>query len=198
MEGLKRNCCQYRVWLIFLIIFFFGLFVGEVHSFVAKEAYDCNAPENRDKRTTIELVLAKKKWKKKAKEIKESVTAENSGLKARVKFFPFLDPPMNIGIGRCVSAEDGRLAIQKAFEFNRGVDRVIMQELMPHHWVKIGSTDLAELAWISVTPEDLTRLTDPALSTEQFQKTYRELATLKERKLPFGMGTKKIEVEPEK
>lgn len=198
MGGFKRICGRDRVSLVMVVFFFVGLFSGEALSFVSVEAYDCNTPENKEKITTIELVVAKKKWRKKKRELKASVTSENSAVKVRVKLFPFLPPPMNIGIGSCVSAEEGRLAIRKAIELNGGVDHVIMQELLPHHWVKVGSTDLAELAWIRVKPKDLLRLSDPALSTEQFQKTYRELATLKERKLPFGMGTKRLDVESKK
>ena len=106
-----------------------------------------------------------------------------------------MKPPTNLGIGRCVSAEEGRLAIEKAIEYNGGIDYVIMQEFMPHHWAMVGTTDLAELTFIKITPEDLKRLSDPSLSTAQFQALYRKLAALKERKLPFGMGTRKIEVE---
>jgi hypothetical protein len=66
---------------------------------------------------------------------------------------------------------------------------------MPHHWMKVGATDLAELTFIPITPEDLVRLSDPSLSTKDFQKIYRELSALKERKLPFGLGIRKIEVD---
>ncbi|HIE66172.1 MAG: hypothetical protein ABGX83_06825 [Nitrospira sp.] len=198
MKGLRQNYGRDRVCLVLIILFSIVLFSVEAHSFTTVEPYDCNTPENRDKATTLELVVAKKKWRKKKKELKASVISENSALKVRVKLFPFLNPPMNIGIGSCVSAEEGRLGIRKAIELNGGLDHVIMQELLPHHWVKVGSTDLAELSWIRVSPKDLLRLSDPALSTKQFQNTYRELATLKERKLPFGLGTKKIDVEPEK
>ncbi|MFQ5589070.1 MAG: hypothetical protein ACE5F7_09545 [Nitrospiria bacterium] len=170
----------------------------EAHAFVAKESYDCNAEENKDLRTTIEIKLAKKKYRKKKREIKKAIQAGNSALKVRLLFFPFLDPPTNLGVGKCVSAEDGRLAIKKAVEYNGGVDRVIMQEFMPHHWIKIGATDLAELTFIAITPEELAKLSDPALSTEQFQTVYRNLSALKERKLPFGMGTRKIEVDRSK
>ncbi|MEW6325903.1 MAG: hypothetical protein AB1515_11030 [Nitrospirota bacterium] len=153
----------------------------------AEEAYDCQSPQARQTSTTIELVLAKQ-WKGREQEIRQTLAAPN--VKLRVKFFPFLDPPANIGIGKCVSAEQARRAIQAASAYNRGVDRLILQEIMPHHWIKIGSTDTAELAWNPVSAEGLARLADPALTTEQFQELYRRLATPTERKLPFGMGTR--------
>lgn len=180
--------------LVFVGLFVF-LSVENASSFVAKEAYDCNAPENKDNPTKIDLKLAKKKWKKKKREIKKDILEEDKNLKVRLTFFPFLDPPMNLGIGKCVSAAHGRLTIKKALEYNRGIDQLIMQEFMPHHWTRVGATDLAELTFIKISSEELTRLSDPSLSTEQFQKLYLELSQLKERKLPFGMGTRKIEPE---
>lgn len=181
--------------LALLLVLSILFVVGEAGAFVAKESYDCSAEGNEEIKTTIELKLAKKKYRKKKREIKKELQDSGGDLKVRLVFFPFLDPPLNLGLGKCVSAEDGRFAIDQAIQFNGGVESVIMQEFMPHHWMKIGATDLAELTFIPITPEDLTRLSDPSLSTEAFQKVYRKLSALKERVLPFGLGTRKIEVD---
>jgi len=185
----KKNC------LIPLIVLFLVFVFTNAEAFVAKVSYDCNAEKSREIRTTLKLKLARE-WKKKKKAIKKDFKAANKALKFRLEFFaPRMTPPQNLGIGKCLSAKEGRLAIQKALEFNRGVEFVIMQEFMPHHWAMVGTTDLAELTFIKITPDELKQLSDPSLSTEQFQNRYRKLATLRERKLPFGMGTRKIEVE---
>lgn len=184
-----------KYWILVFVGFFVFSSVENTSAFVAKEAYDCNAPENKNNPTKIDLKLAKKPWRKKKREIKKEILAENGNLKVRLTFFPFLNPPTNLGIGKCVSADHARLTIKKALKYNRGIDQVIMQEFMPHHWARVGATDLAELTFIKITPEDLTHLSDPSLSTEQFQKLYLELSRLKERILPFGMGTRKIEPE---
>ena len=167
------------------------------NAFAEGEPYDCAAPENRNEPTTIEIVLSKK-WKDRVAEVKQSLQGGNEAIKVRVRLYPFLDPPTNIGIGKCVPAEPARRAIREAVQFYGKLDRLIRQDILPHHWIKIGSTDTAELAWTPIVPDDLTRLTDPALSTEQFQNLYRQLATPKERNRPFGMGTEKIEEEPKK
>jgi hypothetical protein len=166
-------------------------------AFSADVVYDCKAKENRDQPTTIEIVLSQK-WKARSEEVKHALMADSNAVKVRVRIYPFLDPPTNIGIGKCVAAEDARRAIREAVNDYGKLDRVIRQDILPHHWIKIGSTDIAELAWIPIVPDDLTRLTDPALSTEQFQDLYRQLATPKERNRPFGMGKEKIEEEPKK
>jgi len=163
----------------------------------AEVIYDCQAKENLDHPTTIELVVSKK-WKAQSEEIKQELVAGSDRVKVRLRIYPLMDPPTNIGIGKCVKGEEARRAIREALKIYGKLDRVIRQDILPHHWVKIGSTDIAELAWIPIAPEDLTRLTDPTLSTEQFQDLYREFSTPKEKKLPFGMGSQKIEEEPKK
>jgi hypothetical protein len=152
------------------------LFLIRADRIRAQTVYDCNAPENRDNPTTIEFVLAQK-WKNRVDEIKHALGSDKNGIKVRMKFFPFLDPPTNIGIGKCVTAENARTAIHEAIQYNGKLDRVIRQDILPHHWIMIGTTDVAELAWIPISPE----------------KLYRQLSTPKEKKLPFGMGSQKVE-----
>lgn len=173
------------------IALFVFIVLIQSNDLLADTVYDCNAKENRDTPTTVEIVLSQK-WKSQVEEVKRSFASETDAIKVRVKFFPFLDPPTNIGIGKCVKAESARQAIRAAIKFSGKVDRLIFQDILPHHWIKIGSTDLPELTWVPINPDDLERLSDPALTTDQFQDLYRQLATPKERKLPFGMGTKKL------
>lgn len=80
---------------------------------LADTAYDCNAKENRDTPTTVEIVLSQK-WKSQIEEVKRSFASGTDAVKVRVKFFPFLDPPANIGIGKCITAESARQAIRAA------------------------------------------------------------------------------------
>lgn len=189
---MKRSL-PFRIFLpIFVVLF---LFVSRVAELSAETVYDCAAEENRNKPTTVEIVLSQK-WKDRVQGVKASWQSSDATVKVRVKIFPFLDPPTNIGIGKCVSADQARKALEETITYYGKLDRLIRQDILPHHWIKIGSTDIAELAWIPIGPDDLTRLTDPALSTDQFQVLYRQLATPKERKRPFGMGTEPIEKEP--
>ncbi|HZR46475.1 MAG TPA: hypothetical protein VFA47_07215 [Candidatus Manganitrophaceae bacterium] len=193
MRNCKRRWLASSVFLFFLAAIFFPAGPS-----TASTVYDCASQENKDKQTTVEILLAGK-WKGKTEEVKQSFASDrdpNGGMKVRVKFFPFLDPPKNIGIGKCVSADNARLAIREAIKLNGGIDRLVMQEIMPHHWIKIGTTDTSELTWIPVGPEELARLSDPALSTDQFQELYRRLARQKEKRHPFGMDSEKREETP--
>lgn len=161
-----------------------GLLAGTPRGVRAAE-YDCGSEQSRGEPTRLELTLPKK-LKKQSKQIRETFRQEAPDVKVRIEFMPFLDPPKNIGIGRCVSADTARWAMQQAMEFNGGIDRVILQNVVPHHWVGIGTTKLAELSWMPISPADLERLRDPGLSTEAFHALYNELARMTERKRPFG------------
>jgi hypothetical protein len=167
---------------------------GSALLLAAGEVYDCDASGNRQQPVTVEIVLSKQ-WKDRLPEIKTALQGGDATMKIRPRIFPFLDPPANIGIGKCVPAEQARRAMEVAIRTYGKLDRLIRQDILPHHWVKIGSTDIAELAWTPVSPEDLTRLTDPALTSAPFHALYRQLAAPKERRLPFGMGIEKIEEE---
>jgi hypothetical protein len=173
-----------------------ALSVIQVGSLWANVVYDCQAEENRGKPTTIEIVLSPK-WRDQTDEVKRALISDSDDVKVRVRFYPLMDPPTNIGIGKCVPAEVARRAIHEAIKYSGTIDRLIRQDILPHHWIKIGSTDTAELAWTPVVPEEFARLTAPNLPTDQFQELYRSLAAPKERRLPFGMGTQPIPPSPQ-
>ncbi len=192
MARCHLNRQRSRIRLILLVGW---LFLSRAGDLSAGMVYDCQAKENRDQPTTIEIVLSKK-WRDHVDEVKRALASDSDGVKVRLKFYPVVDPPTNIGIGKCVPADVARRAIQEAIHYSGKIDRLIRQDILPHHWIKIGSTDTAELAWTPVRQDDLARLADPSLSNEQFQELYRSLAEPKERHLPFGMGSQPIQEAP--
>jgi len=181
-------------WIVWTIFSVFPV-LGYAEGLSSNTVYDCGAEENRNKPATVEIVLSQK-WKDRVQEVKASVQSSDAAVKVRVRFLPFLDPPANIGIGKCISADVARRAIREAIHYSGKIDRLIRQDILPHHWIKIGSTDTAELAWTPVQQDDLARLADPNLSNEQFQELYRSLAKPKERHLPFGMESQPIQEVP--
>ncbi|MFZ5862521.1 MAG: hypothetical protein ACOYXR_06775 [Nitrospirota bacterium] len=136
--------------------------------------------------TTIEMTLAKH-WRPRAAEIKRELRSGPGSITTRIAFTPMAAPPMNIGIGRCVDADTARNAIRAAIAYNGGIEYLIFQDILPHRWIMIGTTQVAELSWTRVGREDLDQLSAPGLSTGEFQMLYRTLATPKERKRPFGL-----------
>lgn len=162
---------------------------------VAAEAQGA-APPCSGGRTTIELNLAKHA-KAQAGELKHTLQAGPAPLNVRIEFTPLANPPTNIGIGRCVEADVARHAIRAAQSHGIGIDRLVFQEILPHRWILFGTTQVAELSWTPVTPVELDQLTDPTLSTDEFQTLYRTLATPKERKRPFGLDPLAPEPTPQ-
>ena len=84
-------------------------------------------------------------------------------------------PPTNIAIGSAVSAEDARMAIDFALKYNDRVDLLVLRPLNPPNYVAIATSAWDELSQIPIKPEDLERLRDPKLTTEEFHSLYYEL-----------------------
>ncbi|HEY5648448.1 MAG TPA: hypothetical protein VIU33_03045 [Nitrospiria bacterium] len=144
----------------------------------------------------VELNLSKK-LKKQKKAIQKAFKDQEESFKPRVDFFPFIDPPMNIGIGRCVPAEQARFAIGKALEYNRGITMLIYQKTLPTNWIGIGYTKLPERTWVAVSADGLKQLQDPSLSTEAFHALYSDLSQIREQPGIFGMPPIPVNPEPE-
>lgn len=101
----------------------------------------------------------------------------------RAQVFRLGNPPENIAIGRNVPADVARLAIRLAITHNRGVKYLLPEyRYFPDH-IAIGTSAFDEASQIPIRQEDLERLSDPALTTEQFHELYRHL-TGEDKRLP--------------
>ncbi|MBI3609987.1 MAG: hypothetical protein HY204_04685 [Nitrospirae bacterium] len=99
----------------------------------------------------------------------------------RVQFFRLGNPPTNIAIGNNVPAPVARLAIRLAVTYNRDVKSLLPQfRFFPDH-IAIGTSAFDEKSEIPIRPDDLKRLSDPALTTAQFHALYRHLTGEDER-----------------
>lgn len=101
--------------------------------------------------------------------------------KIRPKFFQLGNPPTNIAIGRRVPADIARLAIRLAKTHNGGITKLLPEERLAPDYIAIGTSIFDELFQYPVSPEDVDRLADPALTTEQFHELYRKLADINRR-----------------
>ncbi|MFZ5874893.1 MAG: hypothetical protein ACOYXU_00660 [Nitrospirota bacterium] len=103
--------------------------------------------------------------------------------RVRPQVFRLGNPPKNIAIGKDIPADVARLALRLAVDYNRGVEFLLPEyRYFPKHIV-IGSSAFDEASQIPIKPEDLERLRDPSLSTDQFHVLYRSL-TGEDRKRP--------------
>ena len=84
-------------------------------------------------------------------------------------------PPTNIAIGSAVSAKDARFVIDFALKYNDRINLLVLRPLNPPNYVAIATSAWDELSQIPITQEDLARLRNPALTTEEFHSLYYEL-----------------------
>ena len=127
---------------------------------------------------TIEIWLAHK-HKKQKKELRGFLKSKSiKVLNHTIQFWRPKGghPPTNIAIGSAVSAEDARMAIDFALKYNDRVDLLVLRPLNPPNYVAIATSAWDELSQIPIKPEDLERLRDPKLTTEEFHSLFYELA----------------------
>jgi hypothetical protein len=67
------------------------------------------------------------------------------------------------------------MAIELALKYNDHVDLLVLRPLNPPNYVAIATSAWDELSQIPIKPEDLERLRDPKLSTEEFHSLYYDL-----------------------
>jgi hypothetical protein len=108
--------------------------------------------------------------------------AEVGVVKVRAIIYQAGNPPTNLAIGRNVSAPIARLAMALAEKYNRGITLLLPEERLAKHYIGFGSSIFDELFQYPVTPEDVKRLADPSLSTDEFHKLYRQLADINTRR----------------
>jgi hypothetical protein len=101
--------------------------------------------------------------------------------KVHPKFFQLGNPPMNIAIGRRISADIARLAIRLAKTHNGGITKLLPEERLAPDYIAIGTSIFDESFQYPVSQEDVDRLADPALTTAQFHELYRKLADINRR-----------------
>ena len=126
---------------------------------------------------TIEIWLAHK-HKKQKKELRGFLKSKSiKVLNHTIQFWRPKGghPPTNIAIGSAVSAEDARMAIDFALKYNDRVDLLVLRPLNPPNYVAIATSAWDELSQIPIKPEDLERLRDLKLTTEEFHSLYYEL-----------------------
>ena len=140
-------------------------------------AYQPTCDTSKTTVCTIELWLAHK-HKKNNREIRKFLKSKQlKVLRHTIQYWKPKGghPPTNIAIGSMVSARDARLMIDIALQYNDKVDRLILRPLNPPNYVAIATSAWDEQSEVLITSEDLKKLRDPKLNTQQFQVLYAEL-----------------------
>ena len=167
---MKKIAC---LAILFLWSFSLILFPGYAES----GTYQPNCDTSKTTVCTIEMWLAHQ-HKKNNREIRKFLKSEQlKVLRHTIQYWKPKGghPPTNIAIGSMVSARDARLMINIAIKYNDKIDRLILRPLNPPNYVAIATSAWDEQSEVLINPEDLEKLRDPKLNTEQFQALYAEL-----------------------
>ena len=161
----------------FALLFLLNFTLISLPAFAESRVYKPNCDTSKTTVCTIELWLAHK-HKKKNREIRKFLKSKQlKVLRHTIQYWKPKGghPPTNIAIGSMVSARDARLMIDIAIKYNDKIDRLILRPLNPPNYVAIATSAWDEQSEVLINPEDLEKLRDPKLNTEQFQALYAEL-----------------------
>ena len=159
------------------VLFLLSFTLISLPVFAESGVYKPNCDTNKTTVCTIELWLAHK-HKKKNREIRKFLKSKQlKVLRHTIQYWKPKGghPPTNIAIGSMVSARDARLMIDIAIKYNDKIDRLILRPLNPPNYVAIATSAWDEQSEVLINPEDLEKLRDPKLNTQQFQALYAEL-----------------------
>jgi hypothetical protein len=126
---------------------------------------------------TIEIWLAYKQ-KKNNKAIRKELKEKSiKTLRKTIQYWKPKGghPPTNIAIGGSISAEDARYAIDLAIRLNDNIESLIHQRLNPPNYVAIATSAWDVKSETKISKENLEKLRNPSLKSEEFHKLYREL-----------------------
>lgn len=115
-------------------------------------------------------------------QIKKELEAA-SVTRIRAQFFKLGKPIQNIAIGKNVPAPVARLAIRLALTYNEGIKFILPEFRYFHDHIVIGSSAYDEASLIPITSENVEKLRNPNLNTDEFHTLYRHL-TGEDVKLP--------------
>ena len=164
--------------IVFLIAtFLIGYFVVFSTAYAESGGYKPPCDIKKTTVCTIEMWLAHK-HKKNNREIRKFLKSKSlKVLRHTIQYWKPKGghPPTNIAIGSLVSAKDARLMIDIAIQYNDNIDGLILRPLNPPNYVAIATSAWDEQSEIPITPNDLEKLRNPKLTTEEFQALYAEL-----------------------
>ena len=155
---MNRNFYRLISFLIFLTI------IGTVQNLSAKA---------KDTTLLVELFLSADR-KENLVEIK-ALLAQIEGIRVKEHFYPKGSSPLSIAIGRGVSADAARLAIKVAKQYNGGIHYILPDFLYPLDYIAIGGSHFSEELHVPINPSDVSALSDPDKTTEEWHRLYQAL-----------------------
>ena len=178
MQGaIFMNTWKIPIWSITGLMTAWSLMIAQPSYSAKPSGFDVQTELTQDQegneKILVELFLAPEQKKN-----IESIKSELNSLsitRVNVQFFRLGHPPQNIAIGHNVSAPIARLAIQLATLYNGGIKYLLAEYRLFPNYIAIGTSAFDEASQIPILPQDVERLSNPALSTPEFHALYRKL-----------------------
>ncbi len=101
--------------------------------------------------------------------------AQIKGIRVKEQFYPKGKAPLSIAIGRDVSADVARLAIEITKKYNGGITYILPHFLYPANYIAVGGSHFSEELHVPIHPDDLSALSDPSKTTEEWHRFYQTL-----------------------
>ncbi len=100
--------------------------------------------------------------------------------------YPGENPSRIVAIGRCVPAYIARHALQKSLDYYGQVKSLVHPGFIAPHWIGLASSLFAESSQRPISKEQLNRLLNPSLGTDEFHALYREFTSQPKTVQAFG------------
>ena len=170
-----------RWFLIFFVGVFGPLFLWVLTGTAMSE--ECSPIE--DKPVKVEAWMSKQ-YEKSLRQIRNEFSAMGN-TRVTLWVYPTKNPSKIVAIGSCVPAYIGRHMLRKAIEYSGGVSSLVHQGFFSSNWIGVGTSVFAESSFRPVTKDQLTKLMDTSLDSEEFQATYRQLTIQQKKVKAFGL-----------
>lgn len=121
----------------------------------------------------VELFLMKER--KKDGPFIKNLLKEEKIKRVMIQYFRAGNPPKNIVLGNRIPADVARMMIELAIHYNNGVTHLLPEFRFYPHYAAFGNSSFDIQAQIPITPENLEKLRDPALSDDEFHTLFRSL-----------------------
>lgn len=101
--------------------------------------------------------------------------------------YPGNNPSRVVAIGRCVPAYIARHALETTLQYYGSVSHLVNQGFLAPHWMGLATSLFSENSQRPVTREQIDRLLDPLLTTDEFHALYQKLTVQEQMVEGFGM-----------
>jgi len=169
-------------WLLIVFVCVFGALLLCVSTSTAMTP-GCSSIE--EKPVKVEAWMSKQ-YEKNLRQIRNEFSAMGN-TRVTLWVYPAENPSKIVAIGSCVPSYIGRHMLRQAMEYSGGVNSLVNQGFFSSNWIGVGTSLFAESSLRPITQDQLIRLMDISLDTQQFQKIYRQLTTQQKKVKAFGL-----------